>query len=106
MMQLKDHTLLKSACLLDGAWVPADDAKSADVHDPATGSKLGAVAMMGAAETARAIQAAADAFAKWRVQTADYRAGVLRAWFDLLMANQEDLSVIMSSEQGKPLAEA
>jgi succinate-semialdehyde dehydrogenase/glutarate-semialdehyde dehydrogenase len=105
-MQLNDQTLLKVTCLLDGAWVAADDGASADVHDPATGEKLAVVPMMGAVETDRAIRAAAAAFAEWREQTADNRADILRAWFNLLIANQEDLAMIMSREQGKPLAEA
>jgi len=106
MMVLNDPNLLKSACLLDGVWLQADDESCVDVLDPATEVRIGAVPMMGGSEADRAIQSASAAFIAWRAQTAEHRASVLRAWFDLLIQHQEDLAVIMSSEQGKPLAEA
>ena len=106
MMQLKDPGLLKNAALLDGAWVQADSGAHVDVVNPATGERIGSVPNMGAAETARAIAAADCAFQSWRAKTAEARAEILRRWFELMLEHQEDLAVLMTSEQGKPLAEA
>ncbi len=104
--QLADPTLLKEHCLVDGAWIGADDGATLAVDNPADGKRLAAVPALGAAETRRAIAAADRAFADWRAQTAKERARLLRAWFDLLVANADDLATIMTMEQGKPLAEA
>jgi succinate-semialdehyde dehydrogenase/glutarate-semialdehyde dehydrogenase len=106
MLPLHDPTLLKHLCFLDGAWVEADTGKVLSVVNPATGETLGTVPGMGAAETRRAIEAAETALPAWRARTAKERSAILRRWFDLMMANQEDLAVIMTAEQGKPLAEA
>src|SRR3970282_2751183 len=101
---LKDPKLFRTQCYLDGQWVGADSGKTFPVRNPATGDALGAVPDMGAAETRRAIEAADKAWPAWRAKTAKERAGILRKWFDLMMANQEDLAQILTAEQGKPLA--
>ena len=103
---LKDPKLLRSQCYLDGQWVDADSRKTFSVDNPATGDTLALVPDMGIAETRRAIEAADRAWPAWRAKTAKERAAILRKWFDLMMANQEDLAQILTAEQGKPLAEA
>lgn len=105
-LKLNDPSLLRSACLIDGAWVAADRGATLTVSNPATGAELTTVPNMGASETRRAIAAADTAWPAWRSRTAKERATILRKWFDLMMANQEDLAVIMTAEQGKPLAES
>jgi succinate-semialdehyde dehydrogenase/glutarate-semialdehyde dehydrogenase len=105
-MQLKDANLLKSQCFIDGQWVGADGGAVREVRNPATGDLLATVPYAGTAETRRAIEAAARAFGPWRARTAHERAHVLRRWYDLMLANQEDLACLMTSEQGKPLAES
>jgi succinate-semialdehyde dehydrogenase/glutarate-semialdehyde dehydrogenase len=104
--QLKDMSLFRQQCYVDGAWVDADDKATLAVHNPADGQPIGTVPKMGAAETRRAIEAANAAWPAWRAKTAKERAAILRKWFDLLMANQEDLAVLMTVEQGKPLTES
>ncbi len=99
-------TLLRQANLIDGAWVQADSGQMIGVRNPATGALVGEVPSMGQAETARAIAAAYRAQKAWRKLTAKERQKPLRRLFDLMMANQEDLAVIMTAEQGKPLAES
>jgi succinate-semialdehyde dehydrogenase/glutarate-semialdehyde dehydrogenase len=101
---LKDPTLLKTDALINGEWVKG--ASRFDVHDPATGAKLADVANLGPAEAEAAIAAADKAWPAWRNKTAKERSIVLRKWYDLLMANQEDLGRLMTAEQGKPFAEA
>ena len=101
---LKDPSLLKTDGLIDGQWVKG--ASRFDVHDPATGAKLADVANLGAAEAEAAIAAADAAWPAWRNKTGKERSALLRKWFDLLMANQDDLGRLMTAEQGKPLAEA
>ncbi len=105
-MQLKDGSLLKRQGWIDGQWVDADGGGVFAVTDPATGAKIVEVADLGAAETRRAIDAAARALPAWRSKTAKERAAVLRRWFDLLVAHTDDLALLMTTEQGKPLAEA
>ncbi len=105
-MQLNDSALFRQQCFIDGAWVDADSGETIDVTNPATGEVLGTIPKMGGAETKRAIEAADAAWGAWRAKTAKERAQVLRKWFDLMMAAQEDLAVLMTAEQGKPLAEA
>jgi succinate-semialdehyde dehydrogenase/glutarate-semialdehyde dehydrogenase len=100
---LRNPALLREQCLIDGAWVGAT---TIAVNDPATGEKLGAVPDLGAAETQGAIAAAERALPGWRGLTAAERSRVLRRWFELIMANQDDLAMILTREQGKPLAEA
>jgi succinate-semialdehyde dehydrogenase/glutarate-semialdehyde dehydrogenase len=101
---LKDPSLLKTDGLIDGNWIKG--AKRFDVHDPSNGMKLADVANLGAAEAEQAIAAANAAWPAWRSKTAKERSTVLRKWYDLLMANQEDLGRLMTAEQGKPFAEA
>ncbi len=105
-LQLRDPSLLKNLCLIDGQWLAAKEGATIDVNNPATGELLVAVPKMGEAETQLAIDAAERAFVQWKAKTADQRAAVLHKWFELLMANQEDLAQIMTAEQGKPLAES
>ena len=105
-MQLKDSKLLRQQCFVDGAWCDADQGGKLAVTNPATGETLGTIPNMGAAETRRAIEAAQRAFAPWAALTAKERALILRRWFDLMMVNQDDLAVLMTAEQGKPLAES
>ena len=101
---LNDPTLLKTDALINGQWVAG--ASRFDVNDPATGKKLADVANLGPAEAEAAIAAANTAWGPWKAKTGKERSAVLRKWFDLLMANQEDLGRIMTAEQGKPFAEA
>ncbi len=105
-LQLKDMSLFRQQCYIDGQWVDADDGTTLAVNNPADGLQIGTVPKMGAAETKRAIEAANAAWPAWRAKTAKERATVLRKWFDLMMANQDDLAVLMTTEQGKPLAES
>jgi succinate-semialdehyde dehydrogenase/glutarate-semialdehyde dehydrogenase len=105
-MNLKDSSLLKSQCFIDGRWVVADSGAVREVRNPATGELLASVPYAGAAETRRAIEAAQVAFGPWRARTAEARARILRRWYELMLANQEDLACLMTSEQGKPLAES
>jgi succinate-semialdehyde dehydrogenase/glutarate-semialdehyde dehydrogenase len=101
---LKDPSLLKTDALINGKWVAGTS--RFDVLDPSNGKKLADVANLGPAETQVAIDAANAAWPAWKSKTAKERSIVLRRWFDLLMANQEDLGRIMTAEQGKPFAEA
>jgi succinate-semialdehyde dehydrogenase / glutarate-semialdehyde dehydrogenase len=103
---LKDEFLLHTKCYINGAWTDADDGRTIAVTNPATGEKLGTVPRMGTSETRRAIDAAEAAFPAWRARTGKERAAVLRRWFELIMANQEDLATLMTAEQGKPLSES
>jgi len=105
-MQLNDSRLLRQQCYIDGAWVDADNGATLEVTNPATGEVLGSVPKMGTAETRRAIEAANAAYPTWRALTAKDRSNRLRRWFELMMENQEDLAVLMTCEQGKPLAES
>jgi succinate-semialdehyde dehydrogenase/glutarate-semialdehyde dehydrogenase len=105
-MQLKDGALLRQHAYLDGRWVDADDRSTIDVRNPADGSRVGTVPKMGAAETRRAIDAANAAWPAWRAKPAKERAAILRKWFNLMMQSQEDLGVLMTVEQGKPLSES
>jgi len=105
-LPLKDHNLLRNQCFINGAWCNADTQKTIAVNNPATGELITSVPDMGATETRRAIEAANTAQPLWRAKTANERARILRKWFDLIVENQEDLAILMTSEQGKPLAEA
>jgi len=105
-MKLRDPDLLRTRAYIGGEWVHADDGATHAVTNPATRTALGTVPAMGAAETRRAIAAAGAAFPAWAARTAKDRAAILRRWYELLMANQEDLATLMTAEQGKPLAEA
>ncbi|MEJ8836323.1 NAD-dependent succinate-semialdehyde dehydrogenase [Ramlibacter sp. AN1133] len=101
---LKDPSLLKTDALINGEWVKGPS--RFDVHDPATGMKLADVANLGEREAEQAIEAANRAWPAWRNKTAKERSIILRKWYDLLMANQEDLGRLMTAEQGKPFPEA
>ena len=106
MLQLKDPTLLRHQAYVNGAWADADGGQTINVSNPATGEHIGTVPLMGAAETRRAIEAANAAWPAWRKKTAKERAAVLRRWHDLILENADDLALIMTTEQGKPLPEA
>ena len=103
--RLKDSTLLRTHCFVDGKWVGAE-APQIDVVDPASGQTIATVPSLGAAETRQAIEAAARAQKGWAARPAKERSAILRRWFDLMMENQDDLGAILTAEQGKPLAEA
>ena len=105
-MQLNDMQLFRQQACIDGAWVDADSGATLSVNNPATGEIIGSVPKMGRAETRRAIEAAERALPAWRALTAKERSQKLRKWFELIMANQDDLGRLMTLEQGKPLAEA
>src|SRR6056297_1387269 len=105
-MKLENPDLLRSRCYIAGEWVDADDEGTIAGDNPATGENLGAVPSLGADEPRRAITAAGEAMADWSARPAAERATVLRRWHDLMMEHQEDLAVIMTAEQGKPLAES
>jgi len=106
MLQLKDPSLFKQQAYVAGHWIDADDGKTVAVTNPATGAQLGTVPLCGSKETERAIAAADKAQKKWRDVSAKERAAILRRLNDLMLANTDDLALIMTSEQGKPLAEA
>jgi len=105
-IKLKDMSLFRQQCYIDGQWADADDKKTIAVHNPATGQQIGTVPSMGTAETRRAIEAANAAMPAWRAKTAKERSIILRKWFNLMMENQEDLAILMTVEQGKPLSES
>ena len=105
-LELKDAKLFRQQCYIDGAWLDADDKSTIAVTNPADGALLGTVPGMGVAETRRAIAAANAAFPAWRAKTAKERSVILRRWFELMMANQDDLAQLMTAEQGKPLSES
>ena len=106
MLTLKDPALLRQQCYLNGLWLDADGGQHADVRNPATGEVIGHVPVMGTQETRNAISAANAAWPAWRKKTAKDRAAVLRRWNDLILENADDLALIMTAEQGKPLLEA
>jgi succinate-semialdehyde dehydrogenase/glutarate-semialdehyde dehydrogenase len=105
-MTLSDLTLLRQQAYIDGQWVDADNQSRFAVTNPANGETISEIASVGQAETARAIAAAKAALPAWRSKTAKERSAVLRKWYELIMANQEDLARLLSWEQGKPLAES
>lgn len=104
--RLVDAALFRQLCCIDGAWLPADNGRVLEVHNPATGDLLGTVPAMGRVETRAAIEAAQRALSPWREKTAKERSQLLRRWFELVMEHQDDLARLMTLEQGKPLAEA
>ena len=105
-IHLQDAALFREQCYVAGDWIDADSKRSFDVADPATGQPIGVVPAFGAAETRRAIEAANAAYPAWRALTAKERANILRRWYELMLEHQEDLAIIMTAEQGKPLAES
>ena len=106
MLLIDETELLRTRGYIDGAWAAADSGATFPVHDPATGEVLAEVPRMGAAETRRAIEAAAAALPAWRARPAQERAAYLRAFSDLILRHRRDLAMIMTREQGKPLAES
>jgi succinate-semialdehyde dehydrogenase/glutarate-semialdehyde dehydrogenase len=105
-MRLKDPSLQRTLGHIGGRWVGAESGATREIHNPATGELLGTVPDMGAADTRAAIDAAAAALPAWARLTAKERGAILRRWFDLMIANQDDLATLMTAEQGKPLAES
>ena len=105
-LPLSDPSLFRQANCIDGKWVQADSGRTLSVKNPATGEVVGEVPALGAAETRRAIEAAARAWPAWRGMLAKERAAILRKLSDLMLANTDDLAIIMTAEQGKPLAES
>ncbi|AOJ07725.1 NADP-dependent succinate-semialdehyde dehydrogenase [Burkholderia mayonis] len=105
-LALKDPALLRERAFVAGEWQAADGGATFEVRNPATGALVGTVPAMGAAETRRAIDAANAAWPAWRKRTAKERAAILRKWHDLMIAHADDLALILTTEQGKPLAEA
>ncbi|GLR12648.1 NADP-dependent succinate-semialdehyde dehydrogenase [Chitinimonas viridis] len=106
MLNLKDPSLLKQQCYIDGQWLDADSGEKIAVNNPATGEIIAHVPKMGTAETRRAIEAAERAWPAWKAKSAKERSTLLRKLYELMLANQDDLAVILTTEQGKPLAEA
>ena len=104
--ELADPALFRQKCYVNGSWVGAENNATIFVTNPATGAVLGSVPRFGRAETRRAIEAAQGAWKEWAALTAGERSNILRRWFDLMMANQADLGLLMTLEQGKPLAES
>ncbi len=106
MNQLSDPRLFRQQCYIDGRWCDAHSGETLDVTNPANNDMLGTTPKMGAVETGEAIKAAAKAFKSWKKTTAKERSDILRRWFNLMLEHKEDLALIMTLEQGKPLAEA
>ncbi|CAI3936865.1 Acyl-CoA reductase or other NAD-dependent aldehyde dehydrogenase (AdhE) (PDB:1A4S) [Commensalibacter communis] len=105
-MNLKKPSLFRQQCYINGQWLDADSGQTINVTNPATNDVIGTVPKMGTDETRRAIEAAEKAQIQWRKKTAKERSVILRGWYDLVMKNQEDLALLLTLEQGKPLAEA
>ena len=105
-IHLNDVALFREQCYVDGHWIDADSGAAFDVTDPATGQSIGTVPAFGRTETRRAIEAANAAYPAWRALTAKERAGLLRRWYEEMLKHQEDLAIIMTAEQGKPLTES
>src|SRR5688572_18680572 len=103
---LTDSKLFRQSCYVDGTWIDAASGGTIAVDNPATGEVIGTVPKVGGAETRQAVEAADRAFVEWRKKTAKERAAVLRRWYELMIANQEDLARLMTIEQGKPLVES
>ncbi|MFN8697092.1 MAG: NAD-dependent succinate-semialdehyde dehydrogenase [Burkholderiales bacterium] len=105
-MQLKDPSLLRTQCFIDGAWVNASSGKTFAVDNPADLSNLAQVADADGSDTRRAIEAAERALPAWRAMTAKARGNILKKWYELILANADDLAQILTAENGKPLAES
>lgn len=106
MLALRGSKLFHQLCFINGIWTGADSNETIDVVNPATGEKIGTIPKMGAAETRRAIDAASQALPEWRAKTAEERSTILRRWSELILEHKEDLAILMTAEQGKPLAES
>ncbi len=105
-IQLQDPGLLRHQCYVNGRWIDSPDQKVIEVDNPATGELVGTVPALGTADTRLAIEAADAAWPAWRARTGKDRAGLLRAWFELMLQHKDDLALLMTTEQGKPLAES
>lgn len=105
-MQLKDESLFKQECLVAGQWQSSTSGKVIEVNNPATGETIGTVPAMSADEIDEVIDLAENAWLPWRRLTGKERAALLRAWYELIIQNQEDIATLMTAEQGKPLQEA
>ncbi|WP_439100504.1 NAD-dependent succinate-semialdehyde dehydrogenase [Congregibacter sp.] len=105
-LPLSDMSLLRSGAYINGQWTQADDGKTLSILNPATGDEIISIASVGVNETRRAIEAADVAMKDWKRLPAKSRAQTLRRWFELIMEHQEDLAILMTAEQGKPLAES
>ena len=105
-VRLSDPALFRQQCYVGGEWVDADSGATFDVIDPANGQTIGTVPSFGVAETRRAVEAANAAYPAWRALTGKERASILRRWYELMLEHQEDLAIIMTAEQGKPMAES
>jgi succinate-semialdehyde dehydrogenase/glutarate-semialdehyde dehydrogenase len=105
-MQINDSALLRQQAHIGGEWLDADSGARIDILNPANGERVGSVPVMGAAETRRAIEAAAAALPGWRAKLPKERGQILRRWAELMHANADDLATLLTAEQGKPLAEA
>ncbi|RAL97421.1 aldehyde dehydrogenase family protein, partial [Agrobacterium sp. MS2] len=106
MIKLKNAALLRDACLVNGRWVKAADGHTVKVENPARLMIIGDVPSLSADEVRAAVEAAGKAFSDWSRRAAKDRAAILRRWFDLMVANADDLGALMTAEQGKPFAEA
>ena len=105
-MQLSDNKLFRQQCYVNGDWIDADDGNTIDVTNPVDNSIIGTIPKLGSEETRRAIEGAEKAQRKWRQLTGKERSAILRNWYNLMMENQEDLAILMTIEQGKPLNES
>ncbi len=105
-MELKNPDLLHERCLINGVWRKGASGHQREIHNPATGRLIGTVPDLAVTEIRETIEAADMAFKEWRFITAHERSRILKRWYELIMANQEDLAIIMTTEQGKPLAES
>lgn len=106
MIQLKNPALLRPHCLVNGEWVQAQNRGVKEVNNPSTGNIIASVPAMSAQDTENAVAAAHTAFGSWSRLAARERTTLLRRWFDLIVAHADDLALLMTAEQGKPLAEA
>ena len=105
-LPLADSRLFRQQAYINAAWLDADSKATINVTNPANGAVIGTIPKMGGAETRRAIEAASAALPAWRAKLPKERANILRKWFELMIANTDDLGLLMTTEQGKPLAEA
>ena len=105
-LMLKDMSLLKDRCLVNGQWVEAENKSTIDVINPATGDVITSIPHLSASEIPAVISASQVAQREWAAMAAKERSKILRRWFELLLENADDLALLMTTEQGKPLAEA
>ncbi|MEE3125230.1 MAG: aldehyde dehydrogenase family protein, partial [SAR324 cluster bacterium] len=105
-MGMKDLSLFREQAYIAGNWSDADSGKKDEVLNPATGEVLGTVPRCGQQETRKAIEAANQAMPAWKATPAKERGKILRRWYELMIENKEDLAILMTAEQGKPLAES